>query len=64
MQYYRLYNLSAAGAIQGATNRPFENDGEAVDHARMLLALYPAVEIWQTDRLVDRVGDDQHCRAA
>lgn len=55
MQYYRLYTLTAAGTIQGAMSRSFDSDDQAIGHAEALLALHPAVEIWQTDRLVGRV---------
>ena len=51
---YRLYQLSADGSIQGAINRSFADDAEAVEHADRLLDSHPAIEIWQTDRLVDR----------
>ncbi len=64
MQYYRLYNLSAAGAIQGAMSRSFESDDQAISHARGLLELHPGVEVWQTDRLVGRVDRAAQCVAA
>ena len=64
MQYYRLYNLSPSGAIQGAMSRSFESDGQAIDHAQALLELYPGVEVWQTDRLIGRVERDRSCIAA
>ncbi len=64
MQYYRLYNLSAAGTIQGAMSRSFDSDDQAIGHAQALLELYPAVEIWQTDRLVGRVEGGRQCAAA
>jgi hypothetical protein len=51
---YRLYQLSADGRIQGAINRSFADDAEAVEHADRLLDSHPAIEIWQTDRLVGR----------
>ena len=53
--YYRIYSLSEQDAITGALNREFGDDGEALDHANGLLAHHPAVEIWQTDRLVGRL---------
>ena len=52
---YRLYNLCDRGSIRGATSRLFEGDREALDHASQLLSLHPAVEVWQTNRLVGRV---------
>jgi hypothetical protein len=52
---YRLYHLTGAGVICGAINRSFDDDAEALEHADRLLANHPAVEIWQTDRLVGRV---------
>ena len=55
MQYYRLYNLSAANAIKGALSQEFASDRQALDHASALLEDYPAVEVWQTDRLVGRL---------
>jgi len=51
---YRLYQLGADGRIHGAVNRSFADDAEAVAHADRLLDSYPAIEIWQTDRLVGR----------
>ncbi len=53
---YRLYSLSAENAINGAENREFDSDAEALLHARTLLARHPAVEIWQTHRLVRRLS--------
>lgn len=53
--YYRIYSLSEQDAITGASNREFCDDREALNHANGLLAHYPAVEIWQTDRLVARL---------
>jgi hypothetical protein len=64
MQYYRLYNLSMDGAIQGAMSRSFDSDEQAIRHAEALLALHPGVEVWQTDRLVGRVDQGSHCVAA
>lgn len=52
---YRLYQLCEDGRIRGAVNRSFEDDGEALEHAGRLLDCHPAVEIWQTDRLVGRI---------
>jgi hypothetical protein len=52
---YRLYSLSDQGRITGAVNRDFIDDAEALFHARLLLDNYPAIELWQTDRLVARV---------
>lgn len=52
---YRLYHLTGSGAICGAINRSFEDDAEAVKHADRLLETHPAVEIWQTDRMVAKV---------
>lgn len=52
--YYRFYDLDQRGSIVGATNRPFADDAEAMAHADQLLANRPAVEVWQTDRLVGR----------
>lgn len=54
-RFYRLYNLCDRGSIRGATNRPFEDDRQAMAHASQLLSLHPAVEVWQTSRLVGRV---------
>ena len=53
---YRLYMIREDGGICGAANRNFAGDREAVDHARTFLALHPAVEVWQTDRMVGRVS--------
>jgi hypothetical protein len=52
--YYRFYDLDHRGSIVGASNRPFADDSEALAHADQLLASRPAVEVWQTDRLVGR----------
>ena len=52
---YRLYQLGREGDIRGAVNRSFRDDAEALRHADHLLEHHPAVEIWQTDRLVGRV---------
>ncbi|MDB5458581.1 MAG: hypothetical protein JWO72_322 [Caulobacteraceae bacterium] len=57
---YRLYNLSDQGGIVGAVNRSFADDSEALSHARELLERVPAIEIWQTDRLVGRVVRSSH----
>lgn len=53
---YRFYDLDHRGAITGACNRAFADDAEAMAHADHLLLLMnrPAVEVWQTDRLVGR----------
>ncbi len=52
--YYRFYDLDHRGSIVGASNRPFADDAEALAHADGLLNNRPAVEVWQTDRLVGR----------
>jgi len=52
---YRIYSPSKRDAITGASNREFSDDHEALDHAANLLSTYPAVEIWQTNRLVGRL---------
>ena len=57
--YYRFYDLDRRGAIVGACNRPFANDAEALAYADWLLASRPAVEVWQTDRLVGRLEQRQ-----
>jgi hypothetical protein len=53
-QTYRLYHLGADGRIRGAINRSFEGDAEAFELADRLLEAHPAIEIWQTDRLVGK----------
>jgi hypothetical protein len=53
-RYYRFYDLDHRGSIVGASNRSFADDAEALAHADRLLANRPAVEVWQTDRLVGR----------
>ncbi|MGZ3274165.1 MAG: hypothetical protein ACXU82_10990 [Caulobacteraceae bacterium] len=58
-RYYRFYDLDHRGAIIGATNRSFADDAEALAHADWLLASRPAVEVWQTDRLVGRLEQRQ-----
>jgi hypothetical protein len=60
--YYRFYDLDHRGAIVGASNRPFNDDAEALAHADELLVDRPAVEVWQTDRLVGRL--EQHRQSA
>jgi hypothetical protein len=54
-RYYRFYDLDHRGSIVGASNRPFADDAEAMAHADGLLINRPAVEVWQTDRLVGRL---------
>jgi len=54
-RYYRFYDLDHRGSIVGASNRPFADDAEAMAHADQLLNNRPAVEVWQTDRLVGRL---------
>ncbi|MGZ3279236.1 MAG: hypothetical protein ACXWKT_13655 [Caulobacteraceae bacterium] len=54
-RYYRFYDLDH----RGATNRSFADDAEALAHADWLLASRPAVEVWQTDRLVGRLEQRQ-----
>ena len=54
-RYYRIYDLDHRGAIIGASNRAFADDAEALAYADWLLASRPAVEVWQTDRLVGRL---------
>ena len=56
---YRLYNLSREGAIRGAESGSFRDDAEAIGRARQLLQHHQAVEIWQTDRLVGLLRQDQ-----
>ena len=53
-RYYRFYDLDHRGSIVGASNRPFADDAEAMAHADHLLMNRPAIEVWQTDRLVGR----------
>jgi hypothetical protein len=53
-RYYRFYDLDHRGSIVGASNRAFADDVEALAHAEQLIANRPAVEVWQTDRLVGR----------
>jgi hypothetical protein len=52
---YRLYHLTGDGVISGAVCHSFEDDAEALEHAGRLLEHHPAVEVWQTDRLVAKV---------
>jgi hypothetical protein len=54
-RYYRFYDLDHRGAITGASNRPFADDSEAMEHADGLLAHRAGIEVWQTDRLVGRL---------
>ena len=54
-RYYRIYDLDQRGSIVGACNRSFADDAEALAHADGLLTNRPAVEVWQTDRLVGRL---------
>jgi hypothetical protein len=59
-RYYRIYDLDHRGSIVGASNRSFADDAEALAHADELLAHRPAVEVWQTDRLVGRLEQGVH----
>ena len=52
---YRFYDIDHRGAIIGASNRFFADDREALAHADQLLSSRPAIEVWQTDRLVGRL---------
>jgi hypothetical protein len=61
---YRLYHLSTDGRICGAINRSFADDAEAIEHADRMLEAHPAIEIWQTDRLVGRCERDEESSAA
>lgn len=56
---YRFYDLDHRGGITGASNRAFADDAEALAHADQLLSNRPAVEVWQTDRLVARLEQSQ-----
>ncbi|HEY4029396.1 MAG TPA: hypothetical protein VGM25_03560 [Caulobacteraceae bacterium] len=58
-RYYRFYDLDHRGAIIGASNRSFADDAEALAHADELLTNRPAIEIWQTDRMVARLEQGQ-----
>lgn len=52
---YRFYDIDYSGRITGARNRIFADDSQALAHADQLLMNWPAIEVWQTDRLVGRV---------
>lgn len=52
---YRVYSLNHDGVIKGALCREFATDDEALTYAKAALSDWPAVELWQTDRLVGRV---------
>jgi hypothetical protein len=52
---YRIYSLSERDVITGAFDQEFDGDADAVDQARCYLVAYSAVEIWDLDRLVDRL---------
>lgn len=54
-RYYRFYDIDHRGSIVGASNRAFIDDAQALAHAEGLLEHRPAVEVWQTDRLVGRL---------
>ena len=56
---YRFYDIDHNGRITGASNRPFADDAAALAHADQLLMNWPAIEVWQTDRLVGRVEHSQ-----
>ena len=60
---YRIYGLAEDGRIRGASSRQFVNDAEAIGHARDLLELHPGVEIWQTDRLVEKLERANEARS-
>ena len=56
---YRFYDIDYSGRIIGARNRAFDNDAQALAHADLLLMNWPAIEVWQTDRLVGRVEQNE-----
>jgi hypothetical protein len=56
---YRLYHLGTDGRICGAINRSFADDAEAFELADRMLEAHPAIEIWQTDRMVGRRERDE-----
>lgn len=51
---YRVYTMDARGKILAAVASDFAGDEEAIAFAIDNLELWPAVEIWQTDRLIGR----------
>jgi len=55
MSHYRIYFLDARNLIVGVEEADFENDAQAVDHARTLLATHRAVELWTGTRWVDNL---------
>lgn len=61
--FYRFYNLDAAGHIRGAANHPFADDRQAMAHAADFLGDHPAVEVWQTDRLIGLVEREPMLKA-
>ena len=63
-RFYRFYNLDPAGHIRGAANHPFEDDRQALAHAEALLGAHPAVEVWQTDRLIGLVQRERMLQAS
>jgi hypothetical protein len=55
MLTYRIYSVSERDVITGAVDREFRDDADAVDQARRYLADHAVVEVWRTDRMVDRL---------
>lgn len=53
---YRIYSLSKNGQIDRVENYEFNDDSEASRFAQQLLQQMPAVEIWQSTRLVKSVS--------
>jgi hypothetical protein len=63
MKYYRIYQIGCSNQIKAAFDITCGTDDEALDVARRLTGPEPAAEVWQSTRLVGRVGR-QVCNAA
>lgn len=58
MASYRIYALSRDGLIERAETHEFDDDAQALSFAQILLEKAPAVEIWQSTRLIKSVSKD------
>ena len=56
MKKYRLYVVTAEENISSTFERHFPDDREALTQAERLRAEQHAVEVWNDDRLVGRIG--------
>ena len=55
--YYRIYLLDLAGKIRSLDEATCLTDDDAFEAARPLLPHWPAIEIWETTRMVGTLTD-------